>query len=77
MKSNLTSSNNSIENNLKGYKICAGKGCNNPGIHHLSIIYINKDGLFCETCKNELEKCGLVLLNKSIKNDYLEVTKSD
>ncbi len=61
----------------KEFKICVGKGCNNVGLHSLSIIYINKTGLFCETCKKELEKCGLVFLGKSIKNNHLEVTKSD
>ena len=79
MTNNQPGSNNNAhyETTEYKYKTCAGKGCNNTGIHYLSIIYINKTGLFCETCKNELEQCGLVLLSKSIKNDYLEVTKSD
>lgn len=74
---NQTLTNNVFDNDLDGYKICAGKGCNNIGNHVLSIIYINKSGLFCETCKKELEKCGLVLLSKSIKNGFREAEKSD
>lgn len=67
MQDRQSYSNNITANDIQEYKICAGKDCKNIGIYILSIIYINKSGLFCGTCKNELEKCGLVLLSNPIK----------
>lgn len=45
---------------------CAGLNCNKIGMYRLKIIYIDKTGLFCNNCKTELEKCGLV--SKSFYN---------
>jgi hypothetical protein len=67
MQDKQSLSNNSIDSVIQEFKPCAGKGCNNLGVHRLSIIYINKTGLFCETCKKELERCGLVI-RPNIKN---------
>jgi hypothetical protein len=53
---------------LRGYKQCAGKGCQNIGTHHLWIRFIHKSGLFCDSCKNALLADGL-LDNKSTNND--------
>ncbi len=39
---------------------CARKYCNKIGAHRLSVIYLDKTGLFCDECKIELEQCGLV-----------------
>ncbi len=39
---------------------CSGKNCNNAGSTILKIIYLHKNGLFCESCANELIHCGLV-----------------
>lgn len=49
-----------IKQDLVQYKICAGKDCNNEGIHGLWIIYINKKGFFCDNCKRDLESYGLI-----------------
>jgi hypothetical protein len=46
---NSTSNNASLE-----YKNCAGKGCDRVGRTILKIRYLNKTGLFCEYCVNEL-----------------------
>jgi len=58
-------SNNKIKEQSREYKDdddnCAGLYCNSVGIHRLKIIYIEKTGLFCENCKTELEKCGLIV----------------
>jgi hypothetical protein len=77
MENNQASSTNIIDNNIQGYNICAGKGCNNIGRYRLSIIYINKTGLFCDTCKKELEECGLISTSRLINNNFCEVKKSD
>ena len=44
--------------------ICARNGCSNKGIHLLSVLYINREGWFCEGCKQELEDAGLVFEDK-------------
>jgi hypothetical protein len=49
-----------IKEDLVKYKICAGKGCTNEGVHSLGVIYINKKGLFCDNCKRDLESYGLI-----------------
>jgi hypothetical protein len=36
------------------YKECAGKGCQNMGVHYLKIVFLNKFGWFCDDCKNDL-----------------------
>jgi len=40
---------------------CAGNGCPNSGISRLTVVYLNKIGWFCESCKNDLVEEGLVL----------------
>ena len=60
MENNQESSNNIIDNNIQGYNICAGKGCNNIGKNHLKILFINKSGWFCEFCKEDLINLKLI-----------------
>jgi hypothetical protein len=42
---------------------CAGKRCPNKGTFQLTIIYLNRKGWFCNSCKQELTKDGLVTEN--------------
>jgi hypothetical protein len=39
---------------------CASKGCNKKGRHHLRVLYLNKDGYFCDSCKISLLEGNLV-----------------
>ena len=64
-----TTSNNTYDTSIQGYNTCAGKGCNNIGIHNLMIIYINKRGVFCDSCKIELEKLCLVTNQNTLSGD--------
>lgn len=48
-------------NELKG--ICVGKGCNNIGTISAKILFIEKEALFCESCKQSLEKSGLISID--------------
>ena len=36
------------------YKECAGKGCQNEGIHCLKVVFVNRVGWFCDSCKSSL-----------------------
>jgi hypothetical protein len=49
-------SNNIIE----GIKPCAGKGCRKAGTNSLEVMYIDKIGWFCDSCKTALLKDNLV-----------------
>jgi hypothetical protein len=55
-----SSSNNRGDAN----KPCARRGCVNKGVYSLEILHINKEGMFCLTCKKELEREGLVTMRK-------------
>ena len=55
-------------NALHGYKRCAGKGCSEPGIHHLKVLFINKSGWFCDKCKNSLVEDKLVDQNVNLND---------
>lgn len=46
---NSTSNNASLE-----YKKCAGKGCDRAGRISLRVRYLNKTGLFCDRCTEDL-----------------------
>ena len=48
------------QDHYQTYKECAGTRCPNKGIHYLKIIYVNKNGWFCDSCKNSLLVDGLV-----------------
>jgi len=50
-----------IENAEQECNRCAGKGCQRQGIHHLKVLYANKSGWFCKSCKEILLTEGLVL----------------
>ena len=50
-----------ILDDLAKYKECAGKGCQNVGIHHLKVLCLNKLGWFCDHCRNGLISDGLVV----------------
>ena len=51
-----------IQGTLHTYKEqeCAGKDCRNRGIHLLKVRFLNKSGLFCDSCKNDLVSHDLV-----------------
>ena len=42
-------------------KICAGSHCLKYGIYPLTIIYLNRLGWFCKSCKNDLISERLVI----------------
>jgi hypothetical protein len=42
---------------------CAGNGCPNKGTFQLTIIYLNRKGWFCNNCKQDLTREGLVTEN--------------
>jgi len=46
---NSTSNNASLE-----YKMCAGRGCDRVGTTTLKVRHINKTGIFCDYCANDL-----------------------
>lgn len=48
------------ENVFEDIKPCAGKGCRNTGTNALEVMYINKIGWFCDSCKSTLLKDNLV-----------------
>ena len=48
---------------------CAGRNCRNEGKHFLRIIYLNKVGCFCDNCKDQLLKNGLIVDNE-MADDY-------
>lgn len=48
------------------YKECAGKQCRKPGIHCLKILFLNKDGWFCDSCRCSLVEANLVAEDPSI-----------
>ena len=39
---------------------CVGKGCSREGTIIAKIILLDKEALFCQSCKIELEKNGLI-----------------
>ncbi len=60
MQDKQSSSNNTNDNTIHEYKICAGKGCNNIGENRLNILFINKFGWFCDCCKEDLLSSKLI-----------------
>jgi hypothetical protein len=46
---------------LKVYDRCSGKGCADIGKTLLKIVYINKTGHFCDSCKEDLLHQGLAM----------------
>jgi hypothetical protein len=55
------------DSTLQEYNICAGKGCQKTGIHQLHVIYLNRKGWFCNSCKDSLVSEGLVKEDNDIK----------
>jgi hypothetical protein len=51
-----TSNNASLE-----YKKCAGKDCEGIGRTILKVRYLNKTGLFCDCCMNDLVAADLAI----------------
>jgi hypothetical protein len=43
------------------YKICAARNCSDPGIYCMEILYLRRNGWFCERCKNNLIADGLLV----------------
>ena len=51
-----------VNNTTEQFKVfCSGKGCNNLGKILLKIKYINKTGLFCDSCAEDLLDQGLAV----------------
>ena len=45
---------------------CAGNGCAKLGTEPFEIIYLNKTGWFCESCKKDLILDGLLKIKESV-----------
>ena len=58
----------------QGYKECAGKKCQNVGIHSLNIRYVYKRGWFCDSCKANLVTENLVEVIGSDDNNRNDCT---
>ena len=56
--------NNTSTNCNREFDECYGMNCNKIGIHFLSILFLDKIGYFCDSCKKDLEQLGLVYQNK-------------
>jgi hypothetical protein len=53
---------NSTSNNaIPEYKKCAGKGCDRAGRTILKVRYLNKTGLFCDSCVNDLVAADIAI----------------
>jgi len=53
-----------MSSTIQKTKACAGNGCSKDGVYLLKVIYLNKLGWFCESCKNDLVLEGLVIESK-------------
>jgi hypothetical protein len=58
---------NSSNNIIIGYKKCAGKGCDKVGKTILKIRYLNKTGLFCNSCVNDLIAADIAIVEDDPK----------
>ena len=61
------------------YNRCAGKSCHNMGTHLLQVIYLNRRGWFCDSCKDGLFSAGLVKVGTGsnevkVRHDALIIT---
>jgi hypothetical protein len=52
---------NSYNKDIEQRKICAGKGCTNLAQHCLKILYTNRKGWFCDSCKTILIEADLIV----------------
>ncbi len=43
------------------YRTCAARDCPNPGVYCMEILYLGRNGWFCEHCKNNLVTDGLLV----------------
>jgi hypothetical protein len=51
--------NSNIIDSQQDYKSCAGKHCSNLGTELVRIKYIDRIGLFCKSCAEDLSQHGL------------------
>jgi hypothetical protein len=54
----------------QSFNLCAGKECQNIGIHSLEVRYVHKKGWFCDSCTNNLVADNLVE-EKRIDHNHL------
>lgn len=47
-------------NDLRQSDFCAAKGCTKKATTRSKIILIDKEAVFCESCRDCLEKSGLI-----------------
>jgi hypothetical protein len=52
---------------------CAGKSCQEFGIHLLRVIYLNRLGWFCNSCRDILVSAGIAV-DSQLKPESSEVT---
>jgi len=63
------------KNCLEEYKECAGKECQNLGVHCLKILFLNKRAWFCDSCKDILVASNLAFNDTS--DHEIEVKEQD
>lgn len=61
MQNSQYAHNNTEYIKTEEFQLCAGKDCNKQGTNSLKIIYINKTGFFCDSCKQDLLALKLVI----------------
>jgi hypothetical protein len=50
----IDNTNSTKQDASQEYRECAGKGCQNIGVHYLKIVFLNKFGWFCASCRDSL-----------------------
>lgn len=71
-----------FNDNEKSLRNCLGKGCNNTGIHYLTVILLKKSGWFCNDCAHFLKVNDLIYYEPTIpsvigKGDLVNVYTND
>jgi hypothetical protein len=40
---------------------CTAKGCSEPGIYEMEVLFLKRKGWFCQQCKDRLRSEGLLV----------------
>ena len=64
---------------IQHHRICAAKGCSRLGTFEMEILFLGRNGWFCEQCKDNLMRDGLLLQqqkgNNILNGSYDEAIK--
>lgn len=61
----------------QSYKPCAAKGCSNPGVYEIEILFLGRKGWFCEQCKYSLMCDGLLIQQAATTSDCHSSTQGE